>query len=407
MRFLTLAVSLCRLSLRELLSLAALFLLSTVSLSAAEKAPKKTSPLETLRAVGPKGAGHEAASAAWQEVAKGDASKLPEVLAALDGASPLAANWIRSAVDAIAERELQRGGKLPIEQLQAFVFETKHEPRARRLAFEWLTRVDPTTPDRLVPKFLNDPSVEFRRDAVARLLSQATALKEKKVDKDAETIYATALTGARDFDQVDEIVKALRGMKQRVDVPAHFGFILDWKIVGPFDNTDEKGFDVAYPPEHKIDLTASYEGKDKAQIRWIDHATLNDMGKVNFNKALGKANGVIAYAYSELIVDQAQEVDVRVGCICAVKVWLNGQLIDSRKVYHSGSKTDQYISHAKLKPGKNSILVKVAQNEQKETWAQEWDFQLRVCDAVGTAVLSKDRKPKTEDEPPEPAEKKN
>jgi hypothetical protein len=400
MRYSTLAVSYC-----NLFSLAALLLLGTANLPAAEKAAEKTGPLATLRAVGPKGAGHEAATAAWQEVAKGDASKLPEVLTALDGASPLAANWIRSAVDAIAERELQRGGKLPVDALQTFIFETKHEPRARRLAFEWLTRVDPTTPDRLVPKFLNDPSVEFRRDAVARLLSEASVLMKEKSKEDAVAVYATALTGARDFDQVEEIVKALRGQKQKVDVPAHFGFILDWKIIGPFDNTGENGFDVAYPPEEKIDLTASYEGKDKAPVKWIDHRTLNDFGKVNFNKALGKANGVIAYAYSELLVDREQEVDVRVGCICAVKVWLNGQLVDSRKVYHSGSKTDQYVSHGMLKPGKNTIMVKVAQNEQKETWAQEWDFQLRVCDSVGTAVLSKDRKPKTEEEPVEPSEK--
>jgi hypothetical protein len=39
------------------------------------------------------------------------------------------------------------------------------------------------------------------------------------------------------------------------------------------------------------------------------------------------------------------------------------------------------------------ILVKCLQNEQTEDWAQNWDFQLRVCDATGTAVLSMDRKP--------------
>ena len=41
---------------------------------------------------------------------------------------------------------------------------------------------------------------------------------------------------------------------------------------------------------------------------------------------------------------------------------------------------------------KNTILVKVCQNEQTEEWAQRWQIQLRVCDATGTAVLSADRK---------------
>jgi hypothetical protein len=52
---------------------------------------------------------------------------------------------------------------------------------------------------------------------------------------------------------------------------------------------------------------------------------------------------------------------------------------------------DQYVAHGKLKQGTNQILVKVCQNEQEESWAQRWQFQLRVCDELGTAVLSKNR----------------
>ena len=46
-----------------------------------------------------------------------------------------------------------------------------------------------------------------------------------------------------------------------------------------------------------------------------------------------------------------------------------------------------------LRPGKNVILLKLAQNEQKEPWAQGWAFQLRVCDSTGGAVLSTTRPP--------------
>jgi hypothetical protein len=54
---------------------------------------------------------------------------------------------------------------------------------------------------------------------------------------------------------------------------------------------------------------------------------------------------------------------------------------------------DQYRMRGQLKAGKNTILIKLCQNEQTEEWAQRWQFQLRVCDATGTAVLSADRKP--------------
>ena len=34
------------------------------------------------------------------------------------------------------------------------------------------------------------------------------------------------------------------------------------------------------------------------------------------------------------------------------------------------------------------ILVKACQNEQTEKWTVEWEFQLRVCDSTGTAILA-------------------
>jgi hypothetical protein len=44
-----------------------------------------------------------------------------------------------------------------------------------------------------------------------------------------------------------------------------------------------------------------------------------------------------------------------------------------------------------LQAGKNVILVKVCQNEQTESWAQRWEFQLRVCDSIGAAILAPNR----------------
>ena len=66
--------------------------------------------VEALHAVGPKGAGNRQAAQAWEQLARADAAQLPAILRALDDAGPLAANWIRCAVDAIAERELGGGG---------------------------------------------------------------------------------------------------------------------------------------------------------------------------------------------------------------------------------------------------------------------------------------------------------
>ena len=61
------------------------------------------------------------------------------------------------------------------------------------------------------------------------------------------------------------------------------------------------------------------------------------------------------------------------------------------EVYHAGMSIDQYIGRAQLKTGENSIVLKVCQNEQTESWAQRWQFQLRVSDETGKAILAQNR----------------
>ncbi|MBI3406864.1 MAG: hypothetical protein HY040_00725 [Planctomycetes bacterium] len=47
---------------------------------------------------------------------------------------------------------------------------------------------------------------------------------------------------------------------------------------------------------------------------------------------------------------------------------------------------DQHAGKGTLNKGRNEILIKVCQNEEKETWAEPWSFQLRICDDLGAAV---------------------
>lgn len=359
-------------------------------LSSAALAVDPAPLLKTLQAVGPKGVGNRDATAAWQTLAKAEASQLPTILTGLDAAGPLAANWIRTAVDTIAERELRAGGRLPADALEQFVLDRNHAPQGRRLAYEWLRRVDRTAPDRLIPKMLDDPSLEMRRDAVARLIDRAETLANAEKTDEATPVYETAMAAARDIDQIKLLADRLKKLERPVDLPRHFGFLMTWKVVGPFDNMDEKGFDRVYPPEEQLDTEASHKGKH-GEVRWVDHVTTDTYGKVDLNKILGEEKGVAAYATTDFISPRRQEVQFRTTSFAAVKLWLNGQLIDRHNVYHGGSSLDQYVCTAVLEPGRNVILIKACQNEQTQSWAKVWSFQLRVCDAAGTAILSTDR----------------
>ncbi|MEC7356220.1 MAG: hypothetical protein VYE53_13850, partial [Planctomycetota bacterium] len=64
----------------------------------------------------------------------------------------------------------------------------------------------------------------------------------------------------------------------------------------------------------------------------------------------------------------------------------NGELVISNHVYHAGNAIDQFAGAITLKPGANQIILKICQNEQTDSWAQEWQFQARVTDATGKKI---------------------
>jgi hypothetical protein len=365
--------------------------------------------LEPIRAIGPEAQGHRAAMDAWPRLAEANAAQLPRILAGMDGAGILACNWIRAAVETIVQRHLNRGDRLPVNDLEQFLANVKHSPRARRLAYELIARVDRKAEARLIPGLLDDPSPELRYDAVALTVAEAAKLLARGDAVAGLAQYRRAFSAARDPEQIEKLAEKLRSLGETPNVSRHFGFLMRWHFAGPFDHTAGEGYDVAYPPEDEVNLNAAYPGK-LGEVRWFEYVTRdNEEGIVDVNAAFQRPEswrgdsreseaelwprykGVIAYAYTEFLADEARDIELRLGTRNGHKVWLNGELIIANNVYHAGMFIDQYIGGGRLKKGRNEILVKVAQNEQTQSWAQDYSFQLRVCDQYGTAVLSTDR----------------
>jgi hypothetical protein len=331
--------------------------------------------------------GHDDNSAvAWRQVVANGPGALTAVLTAMDDADPVASNYLRTAVDAIGENALGAHAPLPVKELEAFIADLKHAPAARRLAYEWLARVDKTAPDRLLPGMLLDPSAELRRDAVAAALEKARLLRDKDDKETATAAYRKALTGACDEDQVKEIAAALEKLGAPVDLAAHFGFVREWHLAAPFDNTADSQFKTIYPPEKGVDLKAACKGKNGAEVVWKEFVSKDPYGIVDLNKVIGKEKGVVAYAYAVVDSPAERPVQVRAGSYNAIKIFLNGKEIFERDEYHHGMIVDQYSGDGVLRAGRNELLLKVCQNEQSESWAQNWIFQVRLCDAVGAAV---------------------
>lgn len=342
--------------------------------------------IKLLQSIEPGGKGTATARKAVEGLASSGA--LMPVLKGFKGSSPLATNWLRNAFEEIVEANKKAAKPLSVDELKGFIADRSESPIARRLAYETLRDQDPAIEDQLIPDMLLDPSPEFRRDAVARLIKEASAAEAAA----ATPIYQKALSGAVHEDQVKQIAEALRKNGETVNIQKHFGFLSQWMVIGPFDNKEEKGFAVAYTPEttaaegKPLDPAAEYDGQ-LGKVKWQAVATEDDYGVLDIAKQIQNYKGSLMYASTTWKSDREQKLEIRLGTPNAWKLWVNGKLVFEREEYHRSSAMDQYKVPVSLKAGDNVLLIKVCQNEQTQDWAQKYQFQLRVCDSTGSAVL--------------------
>lgn len=342
--------------------------------------------IQTILLVQKEGAGHAAAVPAQKSLTQQPSTALLPMLRGMDGANPLATNWLRGAFEAIADRNLKDGAPLPKKELEEFALDRTHTSQSRQLAFEWLLKVDPSASDRLVPQMLDDPCAEFRRDAVQRLIDAAGKSGEAKHMEESKEAYIRAFRAALDPDQLDLVFDQLTKMGEKPDLKRQLGLLNNWWLIGPFDHRNGIGFDAVYPPELEIDLQKKYAGT-VGEESWLTKESDERHAVLDLNTLVGRHKGAVVYAYHEFETDQAQHVEIRLGTPNGWKLWVNGELVFAHEEYHQLTQMDQYRSPVLLKPGINRILLKICQNEQTQDWAQDWQFQVRVCDASGAAVL--------------------
>jgi hypothetical protein len=364
---------------KSVLSVLSVALLTALPLQASVE-----SALQTINAIGREGQGNEAASAAWQEIVRAGPTVLPQVLAALGAGTPVADNWLRLAGDTVVANALRAKQPLPLPEVRAFLEQTDHAAPGRQLAFDLLQRADPAQANALEPSLIHDPVQELRRGAVQRIIDSA---KKAKGTDAAKPLFQQALEAVRDEDQTRLVASELKALGVPVDLPKHFGFVMSWQVIGPFENKERTGFDKVFPPEKEIRLDASYEGAGKT-VKWQPFTSKDEYGKIDLNKPLGMLKEVTGYAVTTFDSASDRPAEIRLGCKDAWKVWVNGEFLFGRDEYHRGQQMDQYKLKCHLRKGPNTILIKCCQNEQKEEWTVEWEFQLRVCDSAGTAILS-------------------
>ncbi len=332
------------------------------------------------------GEGNEEAAQVMPLVAKLNHSSILPLLYAMNQASPIGDNWIRAAIIKILQSSNSKN--FPESKILKFLKDEKNVGSSRRAAFELLQDNRPGIVQSIIPSLLHDPEPSLRREAIAKILDEASLVEG---DKQSIQLYQDALNHACEIDQIKEATKELKKRGIEIDLVELMGFIINWEIIGPFDNTQRKGFGTIYPPEQEKGAVDVYSGKN-GEVEWNSISTTHSLGMIDVNQELGYIKEVLAYARTTFDVDKGQKAQFRLGSKNAWKIWVNGELLFARDEYHrGGTRVDQFVLDGELKKGENQILIKVCQNEQTQSWTKQWEFCLRVTDPTGNAIKQRSR----------------
>lgn len=362
-----------------------------VVLSAAKiaSADEVDDALATIAKAGPQGAGSVAARKARDQLARQGTDILPQLLAAMDTKNAVAANWCRTAYEEITARELAKDSPVfPLEALENYAADPARQGRVRRLTLALLDRLEPNFRTELIPTLLDDP--EFRTDAVQAALDAGAEAEATGNREQAIAEYRKAFEHSRAADQATKSAARLKALGEEADIVAHLGFVVDWRLLGPFDAPEYSGFAKIFPPEEEqtLDFRAEYAGKNGKTIHWRRFRSDDPLGQLNLIDAVAPVREAVGYAYSEF--DSPREIDAQLRCGADdnCTVWLNGERVFGRDQWLNGTRLDRFRAPVHLRQGKNRLLVKICQGPQHKDpqVPNNWSLQLRFCDETGVGL---------------------
>lgn len=150
-----------------------------------------------------------------------------------------------------------------------------------------------------------------------------------------------------------------RGIRPGPPVPPQIG---KWYYAGPFDSPDRRGFDLVYPPEREVDLNKQYLGKGNQPVAWREGKfTDGQVNDLRLFKPEYHSNCVV-YLYREFDFGGTVELPVGLGSDDTLTVWLNGVKVHAENVSRA-CKPDDVQLKLRLRPGKNSLLLKICNGD--------------------------------------------
>lgn len=167
---------------------------------------------------------------------------------------------------------------------------------------------------------------------------------------------------------------------------AHFedaGFLLDWQILGPFDNQGRAGHDQVFAPESDpFDPAQGFAGKLAGEpVSWqrLSYDEIPRGAYVALDDRLYPNTQATGYATLWIKADKAQAAAIHLGTSGPHKLWVNGELVGEGRTYRAANPLQE--SHGlRLAAGLNRVLVKISCDDGM------WGFYARLSDPKGAPL---------------------
>jgi tetratricopeptide (TPR) repeat protein len=157
------------------------------------------------------------------------------------------------------------------------------------------------------------------------------------------------------------------------------GALLEWQLIGPFENISASGFDKAFPVESEFNPKKTYKGKNGSPAQWFTPPVVRRDGWVDMRRYFNSGDAIFygnLFVYSEM----AQDFQLRVGTSGSLRAFLNDQLVLS-EFRERNNDLDTYITATRLQAGWNRLLIKVGFSE-----INQCNFLVRLTDRRGMAL---------------------
>lgn len=158
------------------------------------------------------------------------------------------------------------------------------------------------------------------------------------------------------------------------------GAIMNWQLVGNFENISESGFDKKWEAIEHPEQDYTFYNRSESPVKWFE-AKYYTTGQWIHPGYHSYTSNSIMFAQTFVKFETEKEVHFRIGVSGSLKVWVNDQLIFTESEERNNG-IDAYIFTAKFNKGFNRILIQLGEGDD----VKDMNFLVRLTDLDGKVI---------------------